>query len=138
MDFEELTMTMFIEKSAYQPPAATVGDTTGIRTQRKGSKRIYALIGGLVLLSTLPGCATFAKCGFAGCPGDAKITADVEAEFRRYADLSPPNLLNVRTLDHVVYLSGMTSTGLQRDHAEEVARQASDGARVVDSIGVVQ
>jgi osmotically-inducible protein OsmY len=93
-------------------------------------------MGGLILLSSLPGCATFEKCGFAGCPGDAKVTADVKAQFRQHADLSPPNSLNVQTLDHVVYLSGLVSTGLQRDNAEEVARQASAGARIVNSISV--
>ena len=54
------------------------------------------------------------------------------------SDLSPPNLLNVQTLDHVVYLSGLVSSGLQRDNAEEVAREASDGARIVDTISVIQ
>jgi osmotically-inducible protein OsmY len=89
----------------------------------------------IILLSVLQGCATFEKCGFSGCPGDAKVTADVEAQLRQYADL---NLLHVQTLDNVVYLTGDVSTGLQRDHAEEVARQASDGARIVDSISVIQ
>ena len=97
---------------------------------------IAALIGGLILISDFSGCAALEKCGFAGCPDEAKITTDVNEQFRRHADLSPPNLLNVQTLDHVVYLSGTVSSDLQRYHAEEVARQASDGALIVDTISV--
>jgi osmotically-inducible protein OsmY len=113
-----------IQRSSSRPAATAV--------------RIFAVIGGSFLLSDLYGCATFDKCGFAGCAGDAETTANVEAQFRQHGDLSPPNLLNVQTLDHVVYLSGLVSTGLQRDDAEDVAREASDGARIVDTIGVVQ
>jgi osmotically-inducible protein OsmY len=102
------------------------------------STRIFTVIAGSLLLSDLYGCATFDRCGSAGCAQDAKTTANVEAQFREHADLSPPNLLNVQTLGHVVYLSGLVSSGLQRDGAEEVAREASDGARIVDTIGVIQ
>jgi hypothetical protein len=98
---------------------------------------ISALIGGLILVSALSGCAALEKCGFAGCPDDAKITTDVNEQFRRHADLSPPNLLNVQTLDHVIHLSGTVSSDLQRSQAEEVARQASDGALIVDTISVI-
>jgi osmotically-inducible protein OsmY len=102
------------------------------------STRIFTVIAGSLLLSDLYGCATFDKCGSAGCAQDAKTTANVEAQFREHADLSPPNLLNVQTLGHVVYLSGLVNSGLQRDGAEEVAREASDGARIVDTISVIQ
>ena len=102
------------------------------------STRIFTVIAGSLLLSDLYGCATFDKCGSAGCAQDAKTTANVEAQFREHADLSPPNLLNVQTLGHVVYLSGLVNSGLQRDGAEEVAREASEGARIVDTISVIQ
>ena len=102
------------------------------------STRIFTVIAGSLLLSDLYGCATFDKCGSAGCAQDAKTTANVEAQFREHADLSPPNLLNVQTLGHVVYLSGLVNSGFQRDGAEEVAREASDGARIVDTISVIQ
>jgi len=68
------------------------------------TQHISALIGGLILISALSGCAALEKCGFAGCPDDAKITTDVNKQFRQHVDLSPPNLLNVHTLDPVVYL----------------------------------
>ena len=117
--------TMKFNQKSSSRPAATAA-------------RIFAVIGGSILLSDLYGCATFDKCGSAGCEGDAKATANIQAQFRQHADLSPPNLLNVQTLDHVVYLSGSVSSGLQRDGAEEVAREASDGARIVDTISVIQ
>jgi osmotically-inducible protein OsmY len=101
-------------------------------------KRNGTVIGSIWSASDLYGCATFDKCGSTGCAGDAKTTANVEAQFRQHAELSPPNLLNVQTLDHVVYLSGLVSSGLQRDDAEEAAREASDGARIVDTISVIQ
>jgi hypothetical protein len=101
------------------------------------TRDISALIGGLILISALSGCAALEKCGFAGCPDDAKITTDVNEQFRQQADLNPPNSLNVQTLDHVEYLSGTVSSDLQRYHAEEVARKASDGARIVDTISVI-
>jgi osmotically-inducible protein OsmY len=116
--------TKSIQRSSSRPAATAV--------------RILAVIGGSILLSNLYGCATFDKCGSAGCAGDAKTTANVEAQFRQHAELSPPNLLTVQTLDHVVYLSGLVSSGLQRDDAEEAAREASDGARIVDTISVIQ
>jgi hypothetical protein len=100
-------------------------------------RNISALIAGLILISALSGCAALEKCGFAGCPDDAKITTDVNEQFRQHVDLSLPNLLNVQTLDHVIYLSGTVSSDLQRYQAEEVARQASDGAPIVDTIGVI-
>jgi osmotically-inducible protein OsmY len=112
-----------IQRSSSRPAATAV--------------RIFAVIGGSMLLSNLYGCATFDKCGSAGCAGDAKTTANVEAQFRQHGDLGPPNLVNVQTLDHVVYLSGSVSSGLQRDDAEDAAREASDGARIVDTISVI-
>jgi osmotically-inducible protein OsmY len=50
--------------------------------------------------------------------------------------LEPPNLLTVRTLDHVVYLSGVVDTDFERQMAESVALEAKGVARVVNSIGV--
>jgi osmotically-inducible protein OsmY len=90
----------------------------------------------LILTAALPGCATFAKCGFAGCPGDANITENVHELFDQHAELEPPNLIDVQTLDHVVYLYGMVSTELQRETAESVALEAGDVTRVVNSIAV--
>jgi osmotically-inducible protein OsmY len=90
----------------------------------------------LVLAGALPGCAAYEKCGFRGCPGDAEITAEVRALFDQHPVLEPPNLLEVQTLDHVVYLNGLVDTDMQRQMAESVAHQAKGVAKVVNSIGL--
>jgi hypothetical protein len=90
----------------------------------------------LGLAATLPGCATYNKCGLHGCPGDASITAEVEAQLQQYPALEAPNSVRTRTLDHVVYLYGLVDTDLERQLAESVATEAAGGARVVDSIAV--
>ena len=33
----------------------------------------------ILAVGGLAGCATYQKCGFRGCPGDARITAEVQA-----------------------------------------------------------
>jgi osmotically-inducible protein OsmY len=95
---------------------------------------VYSLA--LVLTGALPGCATYTKCGFGGCPGDADITAQVHALFDQYPALEPPNLLEVQTLDHVVYLTGVVDTDLERQMAESVAHEAKGVRKVINSIGL--
>jgi osmotically-inducible protein OsmY len=97
---------------------------------------LYALALVLVLASALPGCATYRKCGFGGCPGDAEITAQVRTLFHQHPALEPPNLIEVRTLNHVVYLSGVVDTDLERQMAESVAHEAKGVTKVVNSIGL--
>ena len=100
------------------------------------SNRLLALAIAFVLAGALPGCAAYEKCGFGGCPGDAEITAEVHALFDQHPVLEPPNLLEVQTLDHVVYLNGVVDTDTQRLMAESVAHQAKGVAKVVNSIGL--
>jgi osmotically-inducible protein OsmY len=88
----------------------------------------------VVLISALAGCATYRKCGFAGCPGDAKITHSVQTLMSKYPALQAPNLIRVQTTDHVVYLYGEVNTELERSTAESVARAVPGVTRVVDSI----
>jgi osmotically-inducible protein OsmY len=90
----------------------------------------------VLLAVALSGCATYRKCGFEGCPGDAKITAEVKALFQQHPVLEPPNLLTVQTLDQVVYLYGLVDTDYEREIAEFVALQAPGVAKVVNSIGM--
>jgi osmotically-inducible protein OsmY len=99
-------------------------------------KPLYALASVLILTAILPGCATYSKCGFDGCPGDAEIAANTRALLNQRPDLGPPNSINVETLDHVVYLSGEVSAGIMSERAESIAREAPDVARVVNSIAV--
>jgi osmotically-inducible protein OsmY len=101
-----------------------------------GPKRLRALAIAVSLTGALPGCAVYGKCGIAGCPGDAKITANVQALFREYPAMQPPNLVYVQTLDHVVYLSGRVDTDLERLAAETVALSVADVTRVVNSISL--
>ncbi len=71
----------------------------------------------------LAGCACSqarAKCGAAGCRGDAEITRQVQTLFRQHSEFGTQ--LCVQTLDQVVYLTGPVNTDLQRDSAEGLAR----------------
>jgi osmotically-inducible protein OsmY len=102
----------------------------------KRPNRLCALALTFVLTGALPGCAAYKKCGFGGCPGDAEITAEVRALFDQHPALEPPNLLEVQTLDHVVYLNGLVDTDTQRLMAESVAHQAKGVTKVVNSIGL--
>jgi hypothetical protein len=102
----------------------------------KSPVRHCALFGAVILACALSAGPTYASCGFGGCPGDAAITANVQASFGQHSVLEAPNLLHVQTLNGVVYLSGTVSAGLQREIAESVARQVNGVTRVVDSIGI--
>jgi hypothetical protein len=96
----------------------------------------WALI--LIMTGALSGCAvydTYEKCGFHGCPGDAKITADVRSQLNQCSFLEP-NAIRVQTLNHVVFLEGVVASGLEIDTAESIARKVPDVARVVNSIVV--
>jgi osmotically-inducible protein OsmY len=97
---------------------------------------LYALAFTLVFASVTPGCAAYRKCGFRGCTGDADISAQVRALLERYPALQPPNLIQVQTVDHVVYLSGLVDTDYERQMAESVAHAAKGVTKVVNSIGL--
>ena len=91
-------------------------------------KPLYALTGALILVGVLPGCATYG-------PGDAKVTANVQARLDQHPELGP---ITVRTQDHVVYLNGMVSTGFQRNIAESVAYQTEDVAKVTNLVSITK
>jgi len=76
--------------------------------------QLSALTFTVILSGVLFGCAVYRKCGFEGCPGDAAIPAEIETLFSQHPALEPPNLLNVNTLDHVVYFNGLVDTDLFR------------------------
>jgi osmotically-inducible protein OsmY len=98
------------------------------------SARSSVLALGCFLANALAGCAAYDKCGFQGCPGDARINAEVQALIAQHPALQPPNLIYVQTLDRVVYLSGMVDTSTERLLAESVAQAAPGVRQVVDSI----
>ena len=78
----------------------------------------------------------YAKCGSAGGPGDAKVSHDVLMELGRDSTLQPPNMINVQTCDHVVYLTGQVNTGLVRDSAQTAAAHVAGVSRVVNTISL--
>lgn len=94
-----------------------------------------------LVLSALPvplaGCAyseARAKCGAAGCEGDAQITQQVQALFRQHTEFGTQ--LYVKTLDGVVYLTGQVNTDLQRDSAESLARSVAGVQKVINNVAV--
>jgi osmotically-inducible protein OsmY len=107
-----------------------------IETSIYGTNRLYALVVSLTLSGALSACAAYEKCGFGGCPGDAQLAATVRTAFEAHAELEPPNLLNVQSVDHVVYLYGLVDTDFQRQMAESVAHQTPGVAKVINSIGL--
>ena len=102
-------------------------------------RRVFPSVAAAIFLAALAGCglyATFEKCGFAGCPGDQEISAQVRTLLSQHPALEAPNLISVQTVDHIVYLSGVLDTDLERQMAESVAAQATGVRRVVNSIGL--
>jgi osmotically-inducible protein OsmY len=92
----------------------------------------------LIMTGALSGCAvydTYEKCGFHGCPGDAKITADVRSQFNQCSFLES-NAIKVQTLNHVVFLGGVVASGLEIDTAGSIARSVPDVVEVVNSMVV--
>ena len=99
-------------------------------------RQLYAWIFAPILAGGLSGCAAYRTCGFGGCAEDAQITANVRAQFDQHLALEPPNLIDVQTLDHVVYLHGLVNTELERSMAQSVALDTAGVARVVNSIAI--
>jgi osmotically-inducible protein OsmY len=99
---------------------------------------IYGLASAFILTFALTGCATYEKCGLEGCPGDAKITQNVQTLFDKHPDLGPPNLIDVKTLNRVVYLNGTAATGFESREAETVAQEAPGVTRIVNLISVTR
>ncbi len=106
------------------------------RRMKNRRNRSYALIAAVCAALAVSGCAAYSKCGFAGCPGDAEIAAGVSAAFAKHAELEPPNLIDVQSIDGVVYLYGLVDTDYQLQMAEFVAHQVPGVTKVVNSIGL--
>jgi osmotically-inducible protein OsmY len=97
-----------------------------------------ALLASYLLLMQLSACTTYdayRKCGFSGCPGDREIAAQVVTAIHTTPGISYWDI-QVQSLDHVVYLSGLVDTDPERITVEQVAAQASGGKKVIDSIAV--
>jgi osmotically-inducible protein OsmY len=99
-------------------------------------KPLYALASIFILSVALPGCATFGESGSNTRADDTKISANVQTQLDQRRELGPPHSIDVQTINHVVYLNGFVSAGLESETAESVADEAPGVARVVNNIAV--
>lgn len=94
----------------------------------------------LALAGALPGCAvyhTYEKCGWHGCAGDAQITAEIQSQINQRSDLES-TAITVQTLDHIVYLYGVVSSGLEISDTESIARSVPGVRQVINSMAISQ
>ena len=89
----------------------------------------------LALAGALSGCATESS---GESMTDDKITANVQAMINKHSDVGPPDSIHVETRDHVVYLSGLVSTGLMKSTAEDLAQHSRGVTKVVSDIAVTK
>src|ERR1700722_131969 len=102
-----------------------------------GARAIKLCALACLLALSVGGCAYYqarAKCGAAGCEGDAQITQEVKTLFRQHTEFGPQ--LYVTTTDHVVSLTGQVATDLQRDSAASLARGVTGVRKVVNNVSV--
>jgi hyperosmotically inducible protein len=97
-------------------------------------KSLYPLTLTFALIASLSGCATYQQCGAHGCPGDAKITAAVQAQLAQHTEVG--SLIEVQTINGVVYLNGVVGQGMQRETAATVAGNTPGVAKVVNNLGI--
>jgi osmotically-inducible protein OsmY len=88
------------------------------------------------LCVALCGCAVTPECRVESCADDSQITANIQSLFDQRAEFKAPNFVYVKTVNHVVYLTGQVNTDLVRENAESIVRDAADGTRVVNSIAL--
>ena len=81
-------------------------------------------------------CVIVPECTSEECRNDAKITADLKARLKEHSELGGPNSVYVETRGGVVYLTGTVTTELQRETAENVARQVPGVVQIVNSIAL--
>jgi osmotically-inducible protein OsmY len=101
----------------------------------KRTRSIY-LVGAFILVAAMGGCASYQSCPKSGCRSDEDTTAAVSAAISARPDLGPPSQIQVSTINHVVYLTGIVDTGYQRSVAETLAGKTVGVTKVVDSIGL--
>jgi hyperosmotically inducible protein len=97
-------------------------------------KSLYPLALAFALIAALSGCATNQQCGAEGCPGDAKITAAVQAQLAQHTEIG--SIVEVQTINGVVYLNGVVSQGIQRQTAATVASNTPGVTKVVNNLGI--
>jgi hypothetical protein len=138
----EIDMQLLPNMLASNAAADEITGRGGVTKQQRRKKvsgnlrKVYGLASALILTGAMAGCATYGS-GINSAPADAKMTANVQALIDRHPDLGA-NSISVQTVDRVVYLHGMASTGLERREAESVAGEAPGVARVVNLIAVTR
>ena len=76
---------------------------------------LHAIVIPPLLCGALFGCAVTQECNVDSCADDAQITANIQSLFDQRAEFKPPNFVYVKTLNHVVYLTGQVNTDLVRE-----------------------
>lgn len=103
----------------------------------KRNMSIAALFAVLLAGGALTGCRTLVdECGIRECADDAKITSTVQSKLYEHPALDSVNMINVQTVDKVVYLNGIVNTAFQREIAGSVASQVPGVKSVSNSLGV--
>jgi osmotically-inducible protein OsmY len=92
-------------------------------------QRLYGLAPAFIVMGAMTACATVGS-------NDPKTTANVQAALNQHAELGAPGSIDVQTFDHVVYLHGMVSQGMEGREAEQVALQQPGVARVENLLAV--
>ena len=95
-------------------------------------RKLNGLVPPFILGCALAGCATYGSAS----ASDAKVTANVQAAIGQNGALRAPDSIEVQTIDHIVYLHGIVSEGLQGREAEAIARETPGVARVVNLLAV--
>jgi osmotically-inducible protein OsmY len=93
-------------------------------------KAIYAATSAALLIGGLWGCGTSNQSE------DAKINAEVQTSLDQQASLEAPNIIEVQTLNSIVYLDGRVRSDLQRLVATELALEVPGVMKVVNSIAL--
>ena len=99
----------------------------------KRTRSIYP-VGTFILVAAMAGCATQKPCPGTGCTADDQTTAAVSAAISAHADLGPE--IQVSTIHHVVYLTGIVDTGYERSTAGTLAANTVGVKKVVNSISL--
>src|SRR6202044_1622076 len=101
-------------------------------------KRIRSIfcVGTLILVAAMAGCADQKACPGSGCTTDEQTTAAVSGTISAHPDLGAPSQIQVSTINHVVYLTGIVDTGYQRSIAASLAANTNGVARFFDAISL--
>jgi hypothetical protein len=110
---------------------STSPENSSVHSQAE-PKRLCALIGAFIMAGVLSACAVFPKS--TNPAADEAITADVESRLAQDEEFITPGLIDVQTVNGVVYLSGAVGSSLQQQDAETTALQAKNVVQVVNSL----